>query len=72
MLTFTDFEKWCYVNRMKLEDIGFNFSQHVIHSKQSMEVSVYGNDVIQFVSNDYNSFSSNPEVIRAIISRLSK
>lgn len=54
---------------MKLEDIGFNISQHVIESKQSMEVNVLGNEMIQFVSNDYNSFSSNPEVSRLYYNR---
>jgi len=58
-----DFERWCHDQRMAIEKIGYSIVQHVIESKQSPEVATNGiKNVLQFVSNDYNSFAGCPEV----------
>ena len=48
---------------MAIENIGYSIVQHVIESKQAPEVVTNGKKgVLQFVSNDYNSFAGCPEV----------
>lgn len=63
-----DFEKWCHDQRMAIESIGYSIVQHIIQSKQAPEVVANGKEgVLQFVSNDYNSFAGCPGVSLTLI-----
>ena len=58
----SEFEDKCIMMNNRVLASGFPILEHVIESAQKSEVKTDGYHVINFTSNDYNSFAASKEV----------